>query len=172
MEISLRQRLADLGWDDRFLGNDGYYARLGTRNERTCFVPFHRLWRWFTPRALSIEEIIPLGTKVKFLRSLKHDIVGEQPFLSLSWFVVRVMSMFAASDLTKMALFEGSVDGRGNSKPFSQFPFDEYLIVCSVGRYDAIYEESDGTLWTIAHNVLTTVTQIEIESVSSSNHGV
>jgi len=76
--------------------------------------------------------------------------------------MVRLMSRLDGSDLTKMALFEGAVDNRDNKKPFSQFPFDEYLVVCSVGLYDAVYEESDGTRWTISHNALTTVTQIEI----------
>jgi len=172
MATSLRQRLVELGWDDRFLGRDGYYARLGTRNGRTCFVPFSRIWRWFTRRALPIEQIIAPGTKVKFLRSLKHDIVGEQSLLSPSGFMVRLMSILDGADLTKMVLLEGFVDGRGNTKAFSQFPFDDYLTVLSVARYDAVYEESDGTLWTIDHNALTTVTQIEIQSTSSSNGAV
>lgn len=161
--VSLRQRISELGWDNHLLGSDGYYARLGTQNGRTCFVPFGRFSRWFSNRALPIEEIIPLGSKVKFLQSLRHDIVGEPNFLSFSWFLVRFMSVFAAADLSKMALFEGFMDGRGNSKPFSQFPFDKYLIVRSVRQYEALYEESDGTVWTIDHNALTTVTQIEID---------
>lgn len=85
------------------------------------------------------------------------------------------MSLFAAADLTKIALFEGFMDGRGNSKPFSEFPFDTYLLVRSVRRYEALYEEPDGTVWTIDHNALTAVTQIEIDAASvptSSYHGV
>src|SRR5215217_1398983 len=102
MDISLRQRLAQLGWDDRYLGNDGYYARLGMRNQKTCLVPFSPWQRWLTPRALSLEEIIPVGTRIRFLRSLMHDIVGEQLFLSPSWFLVRLMSLAASADLRKM----------------------------------------------------------------------
>ena len=172
MGISLRQHLTELGWDERFLGNDGYYARLGTRDAQTCFVPFGRLRRWLMRRALPIGEIIPPGTKIKFLSSLKHDVVGEQSFLSFSWIMVRVMSLLDGSDLRKMAMFEGFVDGRGNAKQFSQLPFDDNLTVASVRRYDATYQASDGTLWTIDHNALTTVTQIEIEGIPSSNRAV
>jgi hypothetical protein len=94
--------------------------------------------------------------------------VGEQSFLSFSWLMVRLMSMLDGSDLRKMALLEGFIDGRGNAKPFSQFPFDDSLTVISVGRFDANYQASDGTLWTIDHNALTAVTQIEIQGVENN----
>ena len=77
--------------------------------------------------------------------------------------MIRPMSLLDGSDLRKMALLEGFIDGRGNEKPFSRFPFDENLIVASVRQYDATYHAPDGTLWTIDHNALTTVTQIEIQ---------
>ena len=168
-EMSLRQRLSELGWPDRFLGAHGYYARLGSRGGHTRFVPFGRFARWFTARSLSIEEIVPLGSKVKFLKSLKYDIAGQSPFPSFSWLVDRVMSHLAGEDLTKMALFKGFIvdDPYYKNKPFPQFPFDEYLLVRSVERFDSLYEEADGTWWRIDHKALTTVTQIEVEIEST-----
>jgi hypothetical protein len=167
MGISLRQRIAELGWKDSFLGNGGHYVRLGIRQGHACFKPFNRLQRWLTRQTLPIEQIIPVGTRVKFLCSLKHDISGNPPFLSPSWLLVKFLSRMDGSDLTKMPLIEGSVETIGASKPFSQFPFDEYLTVTSIQRTDAVYRETDGTLWRIAHVALTTVTQIEIEATAS-----
>lgn len=169
MSISLRQHLTEHGWDERFLNNDRYYARIDIRNTETCFVPFGRLRRWLTRRSLPIDVIIPPGTQVKFLGSLKHDIVGEPSFLSFYWFLVRLMSLLHGSDLRNMVMFEGCLDYQGNTKHFSQFPFDDFLTVVSVRPFHATYQASDGTDWTIGHVALTTVSQIEIEGMPSLN---
>lgn len=159
MDVSLRQHLEKLGWDDQFLNKTGRFARIGLKNGSPCLEPYSRLQRILTSRRLPIVQIIPPGTQVKFLKSLKHELLGSGPRFSLYRLLLSIVSFFSHQDLSKVSAFEGLIEEQSR---FDQFPFDEWLTVIMVSDFDASYTLHDGQVWTISHLALTEVTQIEI----------
>ncbi|MDD5365328.1 MAG: hypothetical protein PHR30_08310 [Gallionellaceae bacterium] len=158
-EISLRKHLANLGWGEEFLDRSGCFARWGVKNWRVCLLPFSRWKRLTTRKKLPIEEIIPVGTRVKFLKSLKHPIIGLGPKFSIFRLFIRAMSAWTGEDLAEQPEFQGWVE---QHHLFDQFPFDEWLTVCLVRQFDALYVGPNNTYWTISLMPLVYVTQIEI----------
>ena len=82
MELSLLQHLEDLGWGERFLDTNRKFARLGLRSGCSCLEPYSRFQRLMTRESLPINKIIPVGTRVKFLKSLKHEMLPSGSFFS------------------------------------------------------------------------------------------
>lgn len=158
-EISMRQHLEALGWGERYLDDSGRFARLGVKKWSSCLEPFSRLQRILTRKRLPITEIISPGVRVKFLRSLKHEIVGSGPIFSIFGLFVRIMSFISGRDVTNQPMFMGLIEEQHD---FDQFPFDEWLTVASVRSFDTRYNAPDGRIWTVNHIALTNVTQVEI----------
>ncbi len=162
MEISLKQHLASLGWDSRFLSPDGCFARANLIDFQACYEPFSRLRRLFSSKRLPVRQVIPDGTKIKFLKSLKYETAACR------WWIVRLFIFFLSrfrglkpGELKEKSIFEGYLDAPFY-KPFSEFPFDEYLTVKGRTPFCGCYTQSDGTQWSISHIALTYITQIEI----------
>ena len=91
-EISLRQHVESIGWGERYLDKTGHFAREGLKSWSSCLEPFNFLQRLLTRKRLPILQIIPLGTRINFLKSLKYDIVGSDPRFSFFGIFVRIMS--------------------------------------------------------------------------------
>ena len=172
MGMSLRQYLVSNGWDVGFLDKWGNNARIGVitdpahcmerdrpifRYKTSCFEPFQWSRRIFTDRRLPIAVVIPEGTEIRFLQSLKYELLGGGPL----WYRLALMlfQRFSREDLTNMPAFRGFVEEKYR---FEQFPFDEWLTVIKLSDFEAVYKAADEQLWTVSHAALTNVTQIEI----------
>lgn len=161
MDESLKQHIERLGWTEQFLDKTGMFARIGAKNWVACLEPFNRFQRILTNKKLPIAQIISPGTQVKFLKSLKHELIGSGSRFSLLRLCILTLSFFAPHrDWSKQCAFEGYIEEQWR---FASFPFDEWLTVVSVSGFHAVYTAPDGQGWTINHAVLTNVTQIEIK---------
>jgi hypothetical protein len=119
--------------------------------------------RIFTNRRLPISAILSEGTQIRFLRSLKHEVLGGGPLRYRV--LLSLFQRFSRLDLRNTPAFLGYIDEQYR---FEQFPFDEWLTVSKLRDFDAVYKSNDGQLWTVAHLALTNVTEVEIRPSNDS----
>ena len=155
----MRQHLEALGWGEQYLDDSGRFARVGVKNWSSCLEPYNSLQRILSRKRLPIAEIISPGMRVKFLKSLKHEIVGSGPTFSIFGLFIQIMKYISERDVINQPMFLGLIEEQHD---FDHFPFDEWLTVASVRSFDARYHGPDGRIWTVNHIALTNVTQVEI----------
>ena len=84
-EVSLREHLAELGWGFEYLNRDGSIARAGLFQGAPCFEPFDAHRRTLDGKRLPINQALPSGTRIKFLPSLKFDVLPNHKFVVLHY---------------------------------------------------------------------------------------
>lgn len=166
-EISMRQHLENLGWHAKYLDDTGCYARCGIKNSASCIEPYSFFQRVLTRKRLPIKEVTPCGMRVKFLKSLKHEMCGPISIFShpFGWIFFKLIEVFTGSDASTQPIFMGLLNER-NQCDFDEFPFDEWLTVGVVLDLETMYEDPCDKIWTINHAALMQVTQVEISHQS------
>lgn len=120
-EISLGEHLADLGWDFAYLSRGGDSARVGRVHGALCFEPFGVFQRTLGGKRLPIHQALPSGTQIKFLPSLKFDVLPNPSLwdcithpldgmFTLVAFIVIKLSGRNVSDYQNMPQLQGCVD--------------------------------------------------------------
>jgi len=167
-EISMRQHLENLGWHAKYLDDYGIYARVTIKNGASFLVPHSRLQRLLTRRRLPIKEVTPLGMRIKFLKSLKYEMCGPISIFShpFGWFFFKILEFFLGEDPNTLPMFIGSLNERDQPN-FDQFPFDEWLTVVELLKFEIMYKDSNDKIWTISNIPLTSVTQVEVSPQST-----
>lgn len=171
-EISLREHLADLGWDFAYLSRGGDIARVGRFQSAPCFEPFGVFRRNFGGKRLPIHQALPPGTRIKFLSSLKFDVLPNPSLwycithplvgmLGLVAFIGTKLSGQNVGDYQNMPQLQGDVEMFANP-PFSEFPFDKPLTVQAVDGYAVLLVSEDGVRWAIPAVSFATVKQIAV----------
>lgn len=171
-EISLRQYLSELGWKSAYLGNHGAVARVGRSQGHACFEPFGFFQRRFTTERMKIAQAFPPGTRIKFLCSLKFDVISDpqfwhyvaHPLAGLMRFFLGIFMLFSGKstkDFENMCQLEGDVELYPNPR-FSEFPFDQILTVQLVEALSITLLEENGQTWRLPHVDLATVNQITV----------
>jgi len=167
--------MKNLGCGDEFLDVNACFARIGLGNMVPVYEPLLKANRNKKHPPIPFTDVFPLGTKVKFLRSLKHHVMGRGQNLSqktMFSMLSRNLSEEQQEQLAQMCFLEGEVRG---TKPFSEFPFDEFMTVVQHDSSQSLLElalqDQTGTAWIIGPPAFTSVTQIEVipvtEAVSS-----
>ena len=171
-EVSLREHLAELGWGFEYLSRGGDIARVGRFQGAPCFEPFGTFRRILGRKRLPILQALPLGTTVKFLPSLKFDVLPNlslwhcitHPLVGLFGLVAVVATKLSGqnvSDFQNMPQLQGDVEMFPNP-PFSEFPFDQPLTVRGFDAYGISLLTQDGVRWTLPAVSFATVKQITV----------
>ena len=171
-EVSLREHLAEVGWDFENLSPGGDIARVGRCQGASCFEPFGAVRRALSARRLPIHQALPIGTRIKFLSSLKFDVLPNptlwhcitHPLHGLIWVVLVVVTKLSGqsvSDFDSMTQLEGDVALYTNPL-YSEFPFDQPLTITNVGSYAVSLLTDDGKIWMLSASSFATVKQITI----------
>lgn len=171
-EVSLREHLADLGWGFENLNRDGAIARAGLFQGAPCFEPFGAFRRTLGGKRLPIIQALPPGTRIKFLPSLKFDVLPNPSLwycithplsglLALVALIVMKLSGQNVSEFQNMPQLEGDV-GLFANPPFAEFPFDQPLTVNGIDRYGVVLVGEDGARWTLPGVSFATVKQITV----------
>lgn len=171
-EISLREHLAELGWGFEYLNRDGAIARAGLFQGAPCFEPFGAFRRTLGGKRLPINQALPLGTRIKFLPSLKFDVLPNpslwhcitHPLAGLFVLVALIamkLSGQKVSDYQNMPQLQGDVELFTNP-PFAEFPFDQPLTVNGIAGYGVVLVGEDGASWTLPGCSFATVKQIVV----------
>jgi len=164
MEISLKQHLANLGWGARYLILGGVFARITVRNfpgYDSYYVPPSRWRRIFSRKFLSLSDVFPCGTRIKFLKSITED--SYESSLLVTW-LIKISCFFKGIDSKEVLsspVFQGCVEGYDNA-PFSEFPWEKYVTVIGTGTFSITFEEESGRRWDISQIALIFVTHIQI----------
>lgn len=171
-EVSLREHLAELGWGFECLSRGGDVARVGRFQGAPCFEPFSTVRRMIGGKRLPIHKALPPGTKVRFLPSLKFDVLPNpslwycitHPLVGLLWLVAFIgvkLSGHHVSDFQNMPQLQGDVKMFDNP-PFSEFPFDQPLMVKGIDAHAVSLLGEDGVKWTLPAVSFATVKQITV----------
>lgn len=171
-EISLREHLADIGWGIEYLSRGGDYARVGRHDGVPCFEPFGAFRRGLSGKRLPIHQALAPGTTIKFLPSLKFDVLPNpkmwyyisHPLVGLFGLVVFIATKLSGqnvSDFQNMPQLQGDVEMFANP-PFSEFPFDRPLTVNGLDQNAVSLLCEDGVRWTLPTVSFTTVKQIAV----------
>lgn len=171
-EVSLREHLTELGWGFEYLSSSGDIARVGRFRGAPCFEPFGALRRIISRKRLPIHQALPPGTMIKFLSSLKFDVVPNpslwycvtHPLSGLIFLVVVIGTKLSGqnvSDFKNMPQLMGDVEMFSNPS-FAEFPFDQPLTVSEIGAYGVSLLGESGVRWTLPAVSLATVKQITI----------
>ena len=164
--ISLREHLRNLGCGDNFLDINTCFARIGLKNGVVVYEPFLKPYRNKHHHPLPLVDVFPVGTKVKFLHSLKHHSMGKgQTFFQrmIFWALTRKLNEEQKSKLAQTSFLEGKVRG---PQPFPAFPFNKYMTVIrhdfSQSLLEIEFDDGNNGLWSISPPAFTDVTQIEV----------
>lgn len=168
-EVSLREHLADLGWGFKYLSSSGDISRVGRFQGAACFVPFGAFRRSFGGKRLPFHQVLAPGTAIKFLSSLKFDVLPApgllycitHPLSGLMGLVIFIGTKLSGEDLKNMPQLHGYVEEFGNP-PFSDFPFDQPLIVKSIDAYAVSLADENGVWWTLPAVSFATINQITV----------
>jgi len=171
-EVSLREHLAELGWGFEYLSPGGDIARVGRFQGAACFEPFGIFRRTLGGKRLPIHQALSLETTIKFLPSLKFDVLPNpslwycitHPLLGLLALVAFTGTKLLGqnvSDFQNMPQLQGDVEMFTNP-PFSEFPFDQPLIVKGIDAYAVSLLGEDGLRWTLPAVSFATVKQITV----------
>ena len=171
-EISLREHLAQLGWSFDYLSRGGDIARVGRFQGAPCFEPFGVFRRTLGGKRLPIHQALPLGTTIKFLPSLKFDVLPNpslgycitHPLVGLLRLVAIIgmkLSGQNVRDFQNMPQLQGDVEMFANP-PFSEFPFDMPLTVKGIDAYAILLVGEDGVVWMLPAVSFATVKQITV----------
>ncbi len=171
-EVSLREHLAELGWGFEYLNRDGSIARAGLFQGAPCFEPFDAHRRTLDGKRLPINQALPSGTRIKFLPSLKFDVLPNpslwycitHPLLGLFGLVALIGTKLSGqnvSDFQNMPQLQGDVELFANP-PFAEFPFDRPLTANGIDGYGVLLVGEDGTRWTLPGVSFATVKQITV----------
>jgi len=172
MTTSLKAHCRTFGWTDGDFTTDGRYARIETREGIDYFVPVPFYKRLFSDRRLAISEIVPSGSKIKFLKSLKYEETGiggirdflRHPIATLLGWIVYALSKRSGEPIPpQTSLLEGFTECASGNKEVSEFPYDEYLTTISISYPWSTFREPDGTVWKMLNIGLTSVSEIEID---------
>ena len=155
----MKQHLASLGWDAKYLSWDGRSARLGFVSGESCFVPFRRFRRWFSSKLLPVKQVIIPGMKIIFPRSLDHETFAVGGIFGIIFqFLFKLLSNQSPESTS---VFNGFVTDVPNP-PYSTFPFDQVVTVKEVQRLRALYEDQEGRTWSVGLIPLTYLTEVEV----------
>lgn len=171
-EISLREHLAELGWGFEYLSSSGDIARVGKFQGAACFEPFGALRRSFDGRRLPIHQALAPGTTIKFLSSLRFDVVPNPSLwrcvthpcvglMALVAFISIKLSGQNVTDFQNMPQLQGDVEMFANP-PFSEFPFDQPLTVKGVDAFAVSLVDENGVRWTLPAASFATIKQITV----------
>lgn len=171
-EVSLREYLAELGWGFEYLGHGGDIARVGQIQGASCYEPFGMIRRTLSEKRLLIHQVLPPGTTIKFLSSLRFDVLQNPGLwdcmrhplvgiLMLVGFIVTKLSGKSVSDLQNMPQMQGYVETFPNP-PYFEFPFDQPLTVKAINMYAISLSGENGVEWTLPTTSLATVKQITV----------
>jgi len=171
-ELSLREHLAELGWSFENLNRTADIARVGRLDGAPCFEPFGAMRRAIGGKRLPIHQALPPGTTVKFLSSLKFDVLPNpsvwycitHPLVGLLGLLAWISTKLSGqnvSDFENMPQLRGDVEMFANP-PFSAFPFDKPLTIKGIDAYAISLVSEDGVMWSLPPVSFATVKQITL----------
>ena len=108
---------------------------------------------------LPLRQVIQPGMRLRFLGSLKHEVLGIGGGVSSS--IVKLFDRLAGSNYANEIAFFGYLDPFPNP-PASAFPFDSWLTIETVGPVAITCRDQDAVNWTMLVIALTHVVEIEI----------
>ena len=171
-EVSLREHLAELGWGFEYLSRSGDFARVGRFQSAPCFEPFGALRRTLDGKRLPIHRALPPGTRIKFLSSLKFDVLPNpscwdcirHPLAGLLFLLALMSAKLSGqnvSDFQNMPQLHGDVELFANP-PFSEFPFDKPLTVQGIDAVAVLLVGENGVRWMLPASSFSTVKQVTV----------
>lgn len=154
------------------LATMGDYARVGVFAAQACLEPVSIFRRVLSGERIPLDRILPRGTTVKFLSSLKFNVLPPSPGIlfcvthpihSVVWLVSLAMMKRSGelSDYKNMSSLEGNVSMFSNP-PFSEFPFEKPLTILRVETHAVSLADENGVTWKLPAFSFATVNQITV----------
>ena len=171
MYESLRAHLKLYGMQDSDLDRDHMHGRIGFDGQLAYLETYNRLRRMFAGKTVYIRRIFSEGMKVKFLKSLKHEVISKpdiltlikHPLGALLELVLWLYEFFTGTKVKEMSVMEMCLDNMYNIKSINEFPFDSELEVIQVNERSVLFKDNKGESWTINSAIFACVTQIEVQ---------
>jgi hypothetical protein len=149
------------GVGNEYLSNDGLLARLEFNQFMgSCFEPYEVGLRVSTA-IIPLNKVIKSGLSLKFLKDFRTQTYKSSAPKWL-FLITKVFDFFLRTNNANSPVFYGYIEGNNGKKSDSEFPFETFLKVTSVGTHWAQYQEPDGTIWQISHIPLCDISWIEV----------
>lgn len=171
MYESLRTHLKRYGLQDGDLDRDHMHGRIGFDGQFAYLETYSGFRRMFAGKTVYIRRIFSEGMKVKFLKSLKHELISKpdiftllkHPLGALLELVRWLYELFTGTKVKDMSVMEMCLDNMYNMKSINEFPFDSALEVIQVNDRSILFKDKEENNWTINSAIFACVTQIEVQ---------
>jgi hypothetical protein len=172
LKKTLRQHLEKFGFDDGYFGESICGARITVVSRESfsgsfesALVPIMKKNR-SKSRCIPVSRFLQLGDMLMFPNAMKSQVPPPMKESFALWeFIVRpITTILSVSislvgklkgiNLGQLSYIEGWVCEHKNP-PFSAFPFDQWLSVCSIETTWINFSSPDGRMWRLGTVILT-----------------